>query len=181
MFEAIRKEIALTVRDNGSEIEIAGLLQCKFLDAAFQETLRLTSGASSARTVIAPTQLTNSILQKDAKLLMPYRQLHFDEEAFGPQVKDFRPERFLDEKGVGRSPYFKPFGGGITYCSGRFIAKREVYAFVALALHRYDIDLEDPHRGIPRLDEEKPTLGVLGPRKGDATKVLVKPKAKILP
>lgn len=108
---------------------------------------------------------------------MPYRQLHFDDAVFGPQVREFRPERFLD-KVTSRSPSFKPFGGGITYCSGRFIAKREVLAFLALALHRYDIKLMDSSIAVPGLDDKKPTLGVIGPVKGDETIVMVKQKSK---
>ena len=107
---------------------------------------------------------------------MPYRQLHFDEAVFGPQVREFCPERFLD-KDTARSPSFKPFGGGITYCSGRFIAKREVLAFVAVALHRYDVRLVDPSAALPRLDDKKPTLGVIGPVKGDETTVVVRQKS----
>lgn len=173
--EAIRKETRASFI-NG-ELNIESLLRCPLLDAAFNETLRLTSGASSARTVISPTQLGNKVLRKDTKLLMPYRQLHFQEKIFGPQVKLFRPERFLDNNDVGRSSEFKPFGGGITYCSGRFIAKREVMAFVALVLHQYDLELVDVTQPLPRLDEQKPALGVIEPVKGDDTIVVVKPRA----
>lgn len=107
---------------------------------------------------------------------MPYRQLHFEEKIFGPQVKEFHPERFLGDNKADNGPYFKPFGGGITYCSGRFIARREVLAFVALILHRYDIRLADANPVLPRLDEQTPTLGVLGPVKGDCTAVLITPR-----
>lgn len=138
------------------------LCRTPHLDAAFQETLRLTSGASFARTVIAPTTLRCRVLQKDTKLIMPYRQLNFDEAIFGPQVREFRPERIL-EKDIARNPSFKPFGGGITYCSDRFIAKREVLGFVAVVLSRYDIELKDSNTVLPRLDEKKPTLGVMHP------------------
>ncbi|KAL8714506.1 MAG: hypothetical protein Q9225_006547 [Loekoesia sp. 1 TL-2023] len=173
--EAIRNETRTSVIND--EVDIESLLRCPLLDASFNETLRLTSGASSARTVISPTQLGNKVLRKDTKLLMPYRQLHFQEKAFGPQVKEFHPERFLGIKDVARTSEFKPFGGGITYCSGRFIAKREVMAFVALVLHQYDLELEDVTQALPRLDEQKPTLGVIGPVKGDDTVVVVKPRA----
>ena len=79
---------------------------------------------------------------------MPYRQLHFDKAVFRPQGRDFSLERFLDED-TARSPSFKSFGGGITYYSGRFIRKREVLAFVAVALHRYDIEVQDLSAAIP--------------------------------
>ncbi|KAL8940113.1 MAG: hypothetical protein Q9216_002994 [Gyalolechia sp. 2 TL-2023] len=171
---AIRKETQECVI-NG-EVNIDNLLRCALFNAAFDETLRLTSGASSARTVLSPTQLRNKTLRKDTKLLMPYRQLHFQEAVFGPQVKAFRPDRFLDKQ-ISNSPDFKPFGGGITHCSGRFIARREVLAFVALVLHRYDIELADQSQALPRLDEQKPTLGVIGPMKGDDTTVQIKPRS----
>ncbi|KAL8728925.1 MAG: hypothetical protein Q9181_005173 [Wetmoreana brouardii] len=172
--EVIRAETQPSII-NG-KVNIVRLLQCTLLDAAFNETLRLTSGASSARTVVSSTPLRNKVLRKDTKLLMPYRQLHF-QEIFGPQVKEFRPERFLGKSDVGRSSEFKPFGGGITYCSGRFIAKREVMAFVALVLHQYNLELDDPKQALPRLDEQKPSLGVIGPVKGDDTSVVIRPRA----
>ena len=170
----IEKEIAGCFSND--EVDIEKVLQCPRLDAAFQETLRLTNGASSARTVIESTTLRDRVLQKDTKLLMPYRQLHLDEAVFGSHVQEFRLERFLD-KDLARSPSFRPFGGGSTYCSGRFIAKREVLTFVAIVLHRFDVKLKDSNAKLPRLDDKKPTLGVIGPVRDDKTVMLVKPKS----
>lgn len=109
---------------------------------------------------------------------MPYRQLHFQESVFGPRVQEFHPDRFLGDKSPGSTPDFKPFGGGVTYCSGRFVARREVLAFVALMFRRYDVSLADPKEALPRLDEQKPTLGVIGPVKGDETTVLIVSRAQ---
>lgn len=89
---AIRKETQGCILNN--EVNIDSLLRCIVLNAAFDDTLRLTSSASSARTVISPTQLRGKILRKNTKLLMPYRQLHFQPAEFGPQVKDFHPGSF---------------------------------------------------------------------------------------
>ena len=158
-------------------MRINDLVENPLLTAAFDETLRLAGGASSARTVKSPTQLRDKTLQKGIKLIMPYRQLHFDAEIFGPQVMEFHPERFLENQALGRSPSFKPFGGGATYCSGRFIAKREVLYFMAQLLHKYEIRLADPNGGLPRLDEQKPWLGVLDPMKGDDTLITIELKA----
>ncbi|KAL8754753.1 MAG: hypothetical protein Q9199_004124 [Rusavskia elegans] len=172
--EKVEEETQGCLLDSG--VDIDKLLKCTLLNSSFNEILRLTSGASSARTVVSPTQLRGKILRENRKLLMPYRQLHFEEKVFGPQVKEYRPERFLGDNKPENGPYFKPFGGGITYCSGRFIARREVLAFVALILHRYDIRLADANPVLPRLDEQTPTLGVLGPVKGDCTAVLITPR-----
>lgn len=38
-----------------------------------------------------------------------------------------------------KNPSFRPWGGGITMCPGRFLAKRSIYAFLALLLSKYDV------------------------------------------
>ncbi|KAI4175931.1 MAG: hypothetical protein LQ346_007981, partial [Caloplaca aetnensis] len=169
--EAVKRETRGCFVDG--KLNLESLLRSPLLNAAFDETLRLTSGAASARTVVAPTQLRSKTLRAGTKLLMPYRQLHFQESVFGPRVQEFHPDRFLGDKSPGSTPDFKPFGGGVTYCSGRFVARREVLAFVALMFRRYDVSLADPKEALPRLDEQKPTLGVIGPVKGDETTVLI--------
>lgn len=147
------------------------------LDAAFNETLRVTSVNSSARNIEVPVVVGGKTLQTDGKIMMPYRQLHIDEKIFGPETKSFDADRFLKNKDLGRSPSFKPFGGGSTYCSGRFIAKRQVFAFVALAVHLYDLQLQDPNTPFPKMDETKPTLGIMDPMKGDSVMLVVSPKS----
>ena len=47
-------------------MRINDLVENPLLTAAFDETLRLTSGASSARTVKSPTQLGDKTLQKES-------------------------------------------------------------------------------------------------------------------
>lgn len=171
---AVRREIASSIVDH--EINFDGLLQCRLLNAAFDETLRLASAASSARTVISSTCIQGKMLQPGEKLLMPYRQLHLEEEVFGPHAREFDARRFVDNEGLSGSQYFKPFGGGTTYCSGRYLARREVIAFVALVLSQYELELEDPDQMFPRQDEKKPTLGVLSPLPGDDLLVVVRPR-----
>lgn len=146
------------------------------LDAAFNETLRVTSVSSSARNIQAPVVIGDKTLCTDGKILMPYRQLHLEESVFGPDTTTFNHKRFLEKPDLSRSPSFKPFGGGSTYCSGRFIAKREVLAFVALAVHRYDFSLETPERAFPRMDETKPTLGIMDPVPQDHITLFVSPR-----
>ena len=166
---AVRAETSAYVT-NG-HVAISPLLSsCPLLNACFDETLRLVSAAASARTVLSPTEIGGKLLRKGTKLLLPYRQLHFQESVFGPSVSEFLPERFLDRENLSKCSDYKPFGGGVTYCSGRFLARREVLAFVALVVNTYELEIvreEGRRRGVPRQDEQKPTLGVVGPVKGD--------------
>lgn len=133
------------------------------MDAVFNETLRLATGATSARNVDSTTIISGKKLVAGSKIIIPYRQLHYDEGVFGPAVRTFNPSRFIDRKELRNSPYFKPFGGGTTYCSGRFIARRQIFALVAVILTNYDVELEDKQKGIPLLNMTKPTLGVMDP------------------
>lgn len=162
MLQVIRKEVSPSIIDN--KIDLKRLLdRSSTLDAAFNETLRVTSVNSSARNIEAPVVIGDKTLTTDGKIMMPYRQLHLQENVFGPDTKIFNHKRFLEKPELSRSPSFKPFGGGSTYCSGRFLAKREVMALVALALHRYDFTRENPDQIFPRMDETKPTLGIMDP------------------
>lgn len=163
LLQIIRSEVAPNITEDGQLDMQKFLANSPRLEAAFNETLRVTSVNSSARNIEAPVVVGDKILGTDGKVMMPYRQLHLDETVFGPHAKKFNAERFVTNTDLSRSPSFKPFGGGSTYCSGRFIAKREVMAFVALAVHRYNLHSKDPNQVFPRMDETKPTLGIMDP------------------
>lgn len=124
------------------------------------------------------------LLSPGKVVLIPCRQLHFDERHFGGNALQFRPERFLEDKDLSRSTSFKPFGGGTTYCPGRFLAKREVFTFVALFLCRFEVDLGPPEDELatkswslpsfPKIEEMKPCLGIMGPAKNEDVKIYVR-------
>jgi hypothetical protein len=136
------------------------------------------------------------LLRPGNQILCPFRQLRFDESDFGPNAAPFDPERLLkSDKNLARSKSFHPFGGGVTYCPGRFVA-RQVYMFVMMVLHRFRIEVmggegvvksgngeaetieEDKSKleqetrspknppSLPELDHKKSSLGIMGPVKG---------------
>lgn len=110
-------------------------------------------------------------LQPGRKLLMPYKQLHVDAAVFGPDADSFDARRFMENKSLERSTSWRPFGGAKTHCPGRFLARREVYMFLAIALFRFDLKLV-PRPGermarFPRADTSVPAGGLLPPVKGD--------------
>lgn len=177
LLQSVRKEVAPSITKDGN-IDIQSLLdKSTVLEATFHETLRVTSVNSSSRNIEAPVIVGGKKLDTNGKIMMPYRQLHLDESIFGPEPRTFKVDRFLKNQDLSRSPSFKPFGGGSTYCSGRFIAKREVIAFVALTVHLYDLRLQDPNQAFPRMDETKPTLGIVDPMKADEVVLVVTPRA----
>lgn len=90
----------------------------------------------------------------------------------------FNADRYLKNKDLSSSPSLRLFGGGSTYCSGSFIAKREVMAFVTLAVHLYDLRPGNPEKAFPRMDETKPTLGIMDPMKADEVMLVISPRSQ---
>ena len=156
------------------QIDMSWLLNsCPRLNAFFDEVIRMTNSSSSVRTVVSDTVIGDCTLRAGMIVLIPYRQLHFNEEAFGTDALELDPERFLKNKALARSPSYRPFGGGSTYCPGRFIARQEVVAFIGIVLNRFRTELAGD-RGIPRLEQMKPCLGIMGPVAGGDLIVRVK-------
>ena len=178
LYATIKAEIRSAVRDGEPGLE-SRLDQCPRLMALYNEVLRLTTASASIRTVEAATPLGNVTLSAGGKVLLPFRQLHFNKNIFGDNADDFDAERFLRDESLNKSPSFRPFGGGSTYCPGRHVAKREVLVFVALALNRFDdISLAAKTQStFPKLDTKKPSLGIMTPLTGEDVQLIVRRRA----
>lgn len=90
----------------------------------------------------------------------------------------FNADRYLKNKDLSSSPSLELFGGGSTYSSGCFIAKREVMAFVVLAVHLCDLPPKNPEKAFPRMDWTKPTLGTMDPMKADEVILVIFPRSQ---
>ena len=145
------------------------------LESVYLEVLRLKMASSLMRSVTEPTVVGGKLLEKGKNVLVPYRQLHYAPDVWGSDASTFKPERFLNNKNLSRHPSYRPFGGGQHLCPGRFVAKQTVFAFIALTLSRYDIQLDESY-AFPRADERKPGLGCLGPLKGDQVRLTLRPR-----
>ena len=149
--------------------------KCPRLDAAYLEVLRIVNTALSARKIIAPTPIGDQVLSSGNTILIPFRQLHQNRKVFGDDPGRFDPERFLHDPDLKKSSSYKPFGGGVNYCPGRFLAKQEMLVFVALVINRFDLKVATvtpqgvalpQAQAFPNLDLSTPALGVNGPVKG---------------
>jgi cholesterol 7alpha-monooxygenase len=158
-----------------------------YLEASFNEVLRLHNTAAAVRVARERTVLGagTTVVPAGALLVLPFRPLHTDAGVWGADARLFAPERFLQEKGekegwpgegekrpqvnnMSRSPSFRPFGGGATYCPGRTLARHEVFGFVAILLHRFDVRLAGgKQQAFPRLNSVAPSFGLNGPMKGE--------------
>lgn len=178
--ERIREETLAAF--GGDEVDLAHLCdRSPCLNAFFDEVMRITNSSSSVRSVDEEVRIQGVRFRKGSKLLIPYRQLHMNQAVFGSDARAFNPDRFLDNKALNRNPNYRPFGGGSTYCPGRFIARQEVVAFVSIVLFRYDVGKDtDVAQEFPVLEEMKPCLGVMGPVQGADLAVRVAPRKMVV-
>ena len=159
---------------------VKALDQCPRLEAVFHETLRLVGSSVSVRKVVAPTVLGGKELLPGRDVLVPFRQLHLNPDVFGFDADRFNSTRFLNEA-LKKNPSFRPFGGGTTLCPGRFLAKREVMAFVALSLNRLNVEVVGRSGAcsrVPRLHTKVPSLGILPPVPGEDVTIRISGRGK---
>ena len=172
---AIKRETEPAIRAATAGIDMQYLADhCPQFEAVFNEALRLTAASTSIRNVIHPTIVNGKLFRAGSKVLLPYRPMHFNEKVFGPRPDLFNPQRWLDNPNLGRSPSFRPWGGGSTFCPGRFLARREICAFIALTLHRFEVELVEG-QPFPKRDEVTPNLGIMEPMRGEELIIRIRP------
>ncbi|KAI5866714.1 putative cytochrome p450 [Durotheca rogersii] len=177
LLAAYRAETAAAFGPSGALVDpllIQEPARCPCVDAVWHETLRVSGWAASVRLVTADTVVGGKRLRRGGCVVVPHRLLHLDARVVGARPDCFRPERWVPSKagggdaraGLARSPAWRPFGGGKTMCSGRFLARYSVTVFVAALLRRFDVQLVgDPP--FPRADEGRPVLGTMSIKEGD--------------
>jgi cholesterol 7alpha-monooxygenase len=172
--------------------------RCPALDSLFNETLRSTVTSGLGRVVTAPTTIGDKVLQPgrtvmvrlvghfkppyayaDLMIQIPFRELHYNSEAWGPSVTQFNAQRFETEPKLLRNPNFRPWGGGSTMCPGRFLAKRLVYAFIGVLLSRYEVHLDESSASFPKGDSTKPSPGVTPLAEGEDVLLRIVSRGKL--
>jgi Cytochrome P450 len=162
-------------------------LSMPFTNALFYECLRITNSSSSARHVTRDTVIGGKLLRSGMRVLVPYRQLHLDELAWGSDAEAFQLSRFLlrllpsgtvmlNEGSTGSNGSYRPFGGGRWLCPGRHLAKVEIFMAMAHLLCRFDVEVApgQEHQEKPMMDETLPGIGIVAAVQGTDLKLRVR-------
>ena len=166
LLEQIRQEVSLPVAECGNSPSrlVAELKNCKLLLALYHETMRITLAAGSARRAMRTTSVGDFTISAGTEVVILGREMSRDPDNFGSDVNEFNVRRFLERPELAKHSGFRPFGGGIGLCPGRMLAQAQVLMFVALAVTRFDMEVEDGDEIAP--DMKTPSPGVMGPDKG---------------
>ena len=153
---------------------------CPLLHSTWQELLRVHALGISARLVLEDVMLDDRfLLQKGMIVQMPMAVMHSDSTAWGEDVTDFQPRRFLKQKTSG-STYkknltaYRPFGGGASLCPGRHFVTLETMALAACMVSRFDLSPVKGQWTIPRQRQESLATNVFPPAKDIRVKVTLR-------
>ncbi|EXJ86289.1 hypothetical protein A1O1_06659 [Capronia coronata CBS 617.96] len=132
-------------RDPATEITFSALWTCRYLQHVVNETIRIVGIVPmNERAAIHDTTLPRGggldgespvFVPKGTQVLIPTYSMQHREDIWGPDVEEFRPERWQDRK-FGWD--FIPFGGGARQCLGQQFARTEAMYTIARMLQVFD-------------------------------------------
>ena len=133
--------------------------KCVLLHSSFQELLLVHALGSSVHYV------REDILLQDQYFLAV---MHSDPSAWGADVEDFQPRRFLKLRNEAKefntsATAYRPFGGGASLCPGRHFVTLEAMALAACFVLRFDVVRVADKWEIPRQRQESMTTKVFPP------------------
>jgi cytochrome P450 len=160
--------------------DLKALSECPYVSSLVSEVLRFASASVSMCVNTVDTVIGGKKIPAKSRVMVPTRELHFTPSVFGPTSDHFQPDRFVNDgnKDLTKSTSFRPFGGGISHCPGRYLAQQEIKMVVALLLKNWDIEIE-PGKALPQMETEIPTTGVMAPKEGGDMMLVMKPRARV--
>ncbi|KAF2207330.1 hypothetical protein CERZMDRAFT_51311 [Cercospora zeae-maydis SCOH1-5] len=150
---------------NTRELRVPELKEHPYIHGLWLEALRLGTASAAARVVMdEDAEVEGYILRQGSVILMPVHLMHFNSEVF-PDPHAISPERWTNtpaERLKSMHNNMRPFGGGTSLCSGRFVAEHEIIAVVTNLLLLFDIKFEG---GSDQWEFNPRSIGVMGPKK----------------
>ena len=151
---------------------------CPLLHSTFQELLRVHALGISARFVLDDVMLDDKFLLKKGMIVQtPMAVMHNDPSAWGNDVNEFKPRRFMKQKDTYKKNLtaYRPFGGGANLCPGRHLVCLETMALAACLVARWEMNpvVEGEWR-VPLQRQESLATNVFPPAKDIKVKVTLR-------
>ncbi|KAJ0257198.1 Cytochrome P450 72C1 [Hirschfeldia incana] len=145
-----RDEISQAFDNNEPDFE--GLSHLKVVSMILHEVLRLYSPAYfTCRVTKQEVKLEKFSLPEGVVVTIPMLLVHHDPDLWGDDVKQFKPERFVN--GVASATKgrlsFLPFSSGPRTCIGQNFSMLQAKLFVAKVLQRFSVELSPSYTHAP--------------------------------
>ncbi|KAJ9541261.1 hypothetical protein OSB04_027767 [Centaurea solstitialis] len=145
------REEVLNVFQNKS-LDIDGLNHLNVVTMIIHEVLRLYPPAVGlARLVSRDIIVGGRNLPSGTEIGIPVMLLHYDEETWGADAKEFKPERFSGgvSKAVKNQATYLPFGWGPRICIGQNFAMLEVKIALSMILKSFSFEVSPSYVHAP--------------------------------
>uniref|UniRef100_A0A0D9Z6V0 Cytochrome P450 n=1 Tax=Oryza glumipatula TaxID=40148 RepID=A0A0D9Z6V0_9ORYZ len=120
------------------------------LTMVIQETLRLyPAGAFVSRQALQELKFGGVHIPKGVNIYIPVSTMHLDPNLWGPDVKEFNPERFSNAQPQLHS--YLPFGAGARTCLGQGFAMAELKTLISLIISKFVLKLSPNYEHSPTL------------------------------
>lgn len=142
----LQAELDSAIPDGAEVATHAQVKNLKFLRRCIDESMRLhsTSALGLPRLVTGKlgVEFDGMHFPEGTVLSVPSYTIHRDPNVWGPDVEEFRPDRWLPENLTERQrTCFNPFSYGPRACVGQNVAHMELALIVGTAFRRYDFSL----------------------------------------
>ncbi|ORY69940.1 cytochrome P450 [Pseudomassariella vexata] len=123
-------------------ISYADALKLPYLQACLKETMRIFHPIALGSPRIVPEgglTIDDHTFREGTILSLNVFAMNLSTDIWGPDAKQFKPERWLGKDAAVLEKHFIPFSGGISTCPGQHLARIELSKILATIVRDYDI------------------------------------------
>ncbi|ETS80355.1 hypothetical protein PFICI_07884 [Pestalotiopsis fici W106-1] len=127
---------------NDGVVSYADAQRLPYLQACVKEALRIFSPVPIGTPRVVPRQgvtIGGRFFPAGTTVSLNTFSMNLSTEVWGPDARDFRPERWMVEDTSALDKNFLPFSGGIGVCVGQHLARIEIFKILATIIRDYDI------------------------------------------